>query len=138
MTDGDDVGGETVIGVGAVGPQRARDDLDDATTIDESSDDARPTGKIERPRRAASPVRVISMKTPAAEAPEKLARRKPEVKLAPPGPVVVPATPRGRLAPPRDTREVRVRRVRDVIVRGGVAVLVAAVVALVIWLIAGR
>ena len=149
MTDEDDVGGETVVGVGAVGPKRApvRDaGLDDsATTIDPPSldddddDDGRPTGKIERPKKPA--MRAISMKTPMADGskPEKIAARKPEVRLAPtPQRVQAPPQPVGRLAPPRDPREVRARRIRDVILWGSAAVILASVVVLVIWLIAGR
>lgn len=99
----------------------------------DDEEDARPTQRrMERPR-----VRAISMKTPSAIAPEKAARPKPEVKLAAPPTTAVPA-PRGRLAPPRDTRELRVRRAHDAVVRTSVAVIVAAIVALVIWLIAGR
>jgi len=157
MTEEDDVGGETVVGVGAVGPTRApvRDaELDAHTTIDPPQfdaaellgddtetldDDARPTGKIERPQKPA--LRAISMKTPMADGskPEKIAARKPEVRLAPtPQRVQAPPQPVGRLAPPRDPREVRARRIRDVILWGSAAMILASVVVLVIWLIAGR
>jgi hypothetical protein len=44
----------------------------------------------------------------------------------------------GNLAPPRDPREVRARRVRSNVARACVAVVLAAAIALAIWLVAGR
>jgi len=44
----------------------------------------------------------------------------------------------GNLAPPRDPREARARRVRSNVARAGVAVVLAAAIALAIWLVAGR
>lgn len=157
MTDEDDVGAETVVGVGAVGPKRAPVPdavIGDHTTIDPPKfdeaellgddtetldDDARPTGKIERAQKPA--MRAISMKTPMADGskPEKIAARKPEVRLSPTPPrVQAPPQPSGRLAPPRNAGEVRVRRARDAVLWGSLTVMLASIVALVIWLIAGR
>lgn len=85
-----------------------------------------------------APMRVISMKTPNAGT-KKVARPVPEVRLFDtPMRAQTPAPPVGRLAPPRDPHEVRSRRVYDVILWGSLAVMLAAAVTLVIWLLAGR
>jgi hypothetical protein len=44
----------------------------------------------------------------------------------------------GRLAPPRDPRQARARRWRDNVVWACVAIVLATVIAVVVWLIAGR
>jgi hypothetical protein len=106
----------------------------------------RPTAVDPNPygRRKSEPIQVVSMKTPHDAPPEP---------GAPPRTPIVPrpklraiseitplphAQPRnlGYLAPPRDPAEVRSRRVRDLVVWSSVAVMLASVVALVIWFLA--
>ncbi|MDX2087676.1 MAG: hypothetical protein SFX73_07490 [Kofleriaceae bacterium] len=85
-----------------------------------------------------SEVRAISMKTPSEGSPEKAPRQRPQVKLAAAsssrGRVAAPV---GNLAPPLDPREARSRKVRDLIVWTSLVVMLASIVTLVIWLIAG-
>ena len=96
-------------------------------------------------RRKSEPIKAVSMKTPHDAPP-------PEPGLPPQTPIVprpklraiseitpLPhAQPRnlGYLAPPRDPAEVRSRRVRDLVLWSSVAVILASVVALVIWFLA--
>jgi len=86
------------------------------------------------------PMRVISMKTPAdLDAEEKAHRVLPVVKLRPLSDIhQTPRREMGHLAPPRDPREARSRRVRDNVIWGSVAVIVASFVTLAIWFLARR
>jgi len=86
------------------------------------------------------PMRVISMKTPAdLDAEEKAQRVLPVVKLRALADLQqTPPRGMGNLAPPRDPREARSRRVRDNIIWGSVAVIVASFVTLAIWFLARR
>jgi hypothetical protein len=98
----------------------------------------------------------ISMKTPHESGPIAISMKTPMDQAAADGPAQTPivkrpklraiseitplphAQPRnlGYLAPPRDPAEVRSRRVRDLVMWSSMAVIVASVVALVIWFVA--
>jgi hypothetical protein len=87
------------------------------------------------------PLRVISMKTPAELAAEKhvIAANKHQVRLRALGEVSPNRTPpMGYLAPPRDPREVRARRIRDYVIWGCAVVVVGCVVMLGVWFLARR
>jgi hypothetical protein len=96
-------------------------------------------------RRKSEPIQVVSMKTPDA-APAAAPGPPPQTPIVPRPKLraiseITPlphAQPRnlGYLAPPRDPAEVRSRRVRDLVLWSSVAVIVASVVALVIWFVA--
>jgi len=92
------------------------------------------------PGSGSEPMRVISMKTPAdLDAEEKAQRVLPVVKLRALSDVhQTPPRGMGNLAPPRDPREARSRRVRDNIIWGSVAVILASFVTLAIWFLARR
>ena len=85
-------------------------------------------------------IQVISMKTPGVgSGPAPVERPRPQVKLR----AISEITPvdravpdLGRLAPPRDPRDVRARRVRDYIVWASIAVIIASAIALGIWFLA--
>lgn len=89
------------------------------------------------------PIRVISMKAQADEQKAKAEERRVplHVQLRSMGeaarrhdtPVGL-----GHLAPPRDPQQARVRRARRYLLRAGVALGLAAVIALAFWLVAGR
>jgi len=91
------------------------------------------------------PMRAVSMKTPADVAAQKPTNPKvvrpkiPEVKLrsiaAQKG---TPPRVTGNLAPPRDEREDRKQRLWSNTFWASIAVIIASIVALAIWLIAGR
>lgn len=96
------------------------------------------------PAAKAPAIQAISMKTPGGD---KLAvdlmRAEPTLKrpklraiseVTPPS--AMPATNLGYLAPPRDPAEVRSRRRRELVVLGSLSVIIASVVALVIWFLA--
>ena len=94
-------------------------------------------------REVATPIKAISMKTPndqqQAPAPDKtpmLARPKLRAMSEVAG--VTHKTPvnLGYLAPPRDPREVRARRTRDLVIWACVCVMLACVFALGIWFLA--
>jgi len=87
----------------------------------------------------AEPLRVISMKTPADLEAEKAQRVLPVVKLRAISEVHrTPPRGMGNLAPPRDPTEARSRRVRDHVIWGSVAVILASIVTLAIWFLARR
>jgi hypothetical protein len=73
------------------------------------------------------PIRVISMKDHEATKPRA------EVAGLHDGPVDL-----GNLAPPRDPRQARARRLRANVVWAGVAIVLACAISLAIWFIAGR
>lgn len=85
-------------------------------------------------------LKVISMKTPAELAAEKRSARQHEVKIRSLAEVHrrhdTPAGGLGYLAPPRDPREVRARRVRDYVVWASVVVIVGSAVMIGVWLLA--
>lgn len=90
---------------------------------------------------ASQPLRAISMKTPAELAAEKGAgkvlpdpRRMQIRELRPRH--ATPPQGLGRLAPPRDERDARVRRRQDLLIWGSVIVIVGSFVTLGIWFLA--
>lgn len=109
-----------------------------ATTLDIGT----PTD-IDPPRKERSePIRVISMKTPAEVAAERkqlaAKQHKPEIRALSD---VLPrnATPprgMGRLAPPADPRQARVRKLRDWLIWGSVLVIISCAVMLGVWFLA--
>jgi hypothetical protein len=103
---------------------------------------APPDGQAPVPRDRSEPMRVISMKTPAdldAEEKEKAQRVLPVVKLRAISDLHhTPPRGMGNLAPPRDPREARSRRVRDNVIWGSLAVILASIVTLAIWFLARR
>jgi len=92
-------------------------------------------------QRKSAPIQVVSMKTPAEAEPAEPAQTpivpRPKLRAISEITPLPHAQPRdlGYLAPPRNAAEVRSRRVRDLILWSSVAVMVASVVALVIWFI---
>lgn len=92
------------------------------------------------PRDRSEPIRAISMKTPgAAGAEQKPQRVLPVVKLRAMSEVQpTPGRGMGNLAPPRDPRAARSRRVRDNVIWASVAVILASIVTLAIWFLARR
>ena len=123
---------------------------DDPTNIyDSGKYPNTPKASIPRPgepdfvREAATPIKVMSMKTPgqvsgAIPVPDAPPRPVHQVKIRAISEVATP-TPQlslGYLAPPRDPNAVRARRWRDFVVWGSVCVILACVVALGIWFIA--
>ncbi|MEO8707370.1 MAG: hypothetical protein ABI867_45500 [Kofleriaceae bacterium] len=88
------------------------------------------------------PIRVISMKTPAEIQP-KLEVKLPVVRLRALADVTpIPGSSSGirlgRLAPPRDPKEVRARRLREYLLWGSVVMMVSCLVMLAIWFLARR
>ena len=87
------------------------------------------------------PIKVISMKAPEADKKRGEAKQhKPEIRSLSD---VLPrsATPprgMGRLAPPADPKQARVRRLRDWLIWGSVLVIISCVVMLGVWFLAGR
>ncbi|MEP6866547.1 MAG: hypothetical protein ABJE66_38375 [Deltaproteobacteria bacterium] len=99
-------------------------------------------------REAATPIKVVSKKTPGAVSsgeiplPADVSRPIPQVKLRAISELAskshTPQLQLGYLAPPRDPNEVRARRRRDFVVWGSICVILACVFALGIWFIAKR
>jgi hypothetical protein len=90
------------------------------------------------PRRQSEPLRVVSMKD-TGETAVKAAREVPKAQIR----SIAEVTGRtarpsgmGRLAPPRDPKEVRARRVRDNVIWACLAVILACGVTLAIWFLA--
>jgi hypothetical protein len=100
---------------------------------------ATPTQVDPVPRDRSEPIRVISMKTPAAVDTGK------QPVVVPPKQVVLRSLselsdnrqrPLERMAPPRDPKEVRARRLRDYVIWGSLVVIVGSIVMLAVWFIA--
>jgi hypothetical protein len=101
-------------------------------------------------REAATPIKVVSKKTPGQVSSGEIplppdargARPMPQVKLRAISELAskshTPQQQLGYLAPPRDPNEVRARRRRDFVVWGSICVILACVFALGIWFIAKR
>lgn len=93
-------------------------------------------------KEVATPIKAISMKTPAVERPAldpSLDQRpQPRVKLRAMSELGLNQKQQdlGRLAPPRDPNAAAARRRQDYLVWGSVSVIVASVVALIIWFLA--
>lgn len=99
---------------------------------------ARSAKPADRPGTA--PIQAVSMKN-ADGKPSRAERRKiPSVKLRPIGSIDsgAIAAPKGRLAPPIDAREARKQRLMSNTFWASIAVIIASLVALAIWLIAGK
>jgi hypothetical protein len=89
------------------------------------------------------PIRVVSMKTPGEvmpdmqhptpQVPKPKLRALSEVSQSHPKHASL-----GRLAPPRDAKEVRGRRVRDGLIWGSLVIIVGCVVMLAVWFLARR
>lgn len=115
------------------------------TTLDIGTPTAvdHPLGAGDSARKERSePIRVISMKTPAEVAAERkqlaAKQHKPEIRALSD---VLPrnATPprgMGRLAPPADPKQARVRKLRDWLIWGSVLVIISCVVMLGVWFLA--
>ena len=94
------------------------------------------------------PIRVISLKSPGDGATDSSEERQP-VKVHQPrirslsevspqrNRVATPPGGLGYLAPPRDPRQARTRRLRDYVLWGSVVVMLAGVVMLGVWFLAG-
>jgi hypothetical protein len=87
---------------------------------------------------ASQSFRVISKKSAPGVLPTKIERPPRQVKIRSMAEVRVPSVTHqmGNLAPPRDAREVRSRRVRDIILWGSVTMIVACIVMLLVWFLA--
>jgi hypothetical protein len=135
-------GNETTIGV-PEGVDLRRDAFEAAPTelverVPELADERTDADAVPVPH---EPLQMISMKTPIGEPrPEKKSRRLPKVKIRGVEPAAASkAPPRalGHLAPPRDPGEARVRRLRDFVIWGALVVILATLVSITIWLLAG-
>ena len=97
--------------------------------------------EVDPPQNRSEPIRVISMKSPGAADKKREARQhKPAIRALSD---VLPrhATPpqgMGRLAPPADPRQARVRKLRDWLIWGSVLVIISCVVMLAVWFLAGN
>jgi len=90
---------------------------------------------------ASQPIRTISMKTPAnpnLKPVPKPEREMPHVRLRAMSEVAPARQPQnlGNLAPPYDPAEARKRSVRDYVLWGSLAVILASAIALAVWLVA--
>ncbi len=118
-----------------------KSDFDDAPTeIYESGDKHKPAAPA-APVPQAQQMVAISMKTPADPGlmPVKQPDREmPHVKLRAMSEVAKQNHPQnlGNLAPPYDPREARKRGMRDLVVWGCLAVIIASAIALVVWFVA--
>jgi hypothetical protein len=119
---------------------------DDPTNIyDSGKYGTTPKTSIPKPGEPATPIKVVSMKTPGQASSGQIPlpqdvqpRPVHQVKMRAISEMAKP-TPQlslGYLAPPRDPNAVRARRWRDFVVWGSVCVILACVVALGIWFIA--
>jgi hypothetical protein len=101
-------------------------------------DEAAPT-RVDLQR--SEPIRVISMKNAAApRKPRTDERRAAQVQLRSIAEARRHDTPvdLGHLAPPRDPKQARNRRLIDNVIWGSVAIMLACAIMLAIWLVAGR
>jgi hypothetical protein len=91
------------------------------------------------PAERSEPLQIISMKDALASSAEKRAAKEHRVQLRPLSEVRRADTqPQnlGFLAPPRDPKAVRVRRLHDLVVWGSVVVIVGCLVMLAVWFLA--
>jgi hypothetical protein len=92
---------------------------------------------------ASQPIRVISLKAPGAAPEDRLPPKQHQPRLrrlsevARRARVATPPGGLGYLAPPRDPREARTRRLRDYVLWGSVVVLLASGVTVAVWFLAG-
>ena len=136
-------------------PQRGHSGSHDALP---ALEDDGPTAVDPGARFPSAPIQVVSVKAQHESGPVAISMKTPvDPDAAADGPTRTPVVKRpklraiseitplphaqpknlGYLAPPRDPAEVRSRRVRDLVIWSSMAVIVASVVALVIWFIAG-
>ena len=121
---------------------KARYQIEQATPTEISPPSDLPFPQEIAPREASEPIRVISMKHAAVQDTGKHQVRQHQVQLRPLAEVKrpdrhdTPAHGLGYLAPPRDPRGVRTRRLRDLVIWGCVVVMLASVVMIGIWLLA--
>jgi len=141
---------------GTTAPGKPKNDYsdDDPTSIYDSGEQKRggqpappaqsPAGSASnKPRPQTGPIIAVSMKTPAdpklavVEKP-KVEREMPHVKLRAMSEVARAQQPQnlGNLAPPYDPSEARARTLRDYIVWGSLAIVIASGIALAVWFIA--
>ena len=94
------------------------------------------------PRNATGPIQAVSMKTPGTHKPEPVANPPtpilPRPKLRGGGEVAAPkqAQNLGHVAKPYDPKEARARRMREYVIWGCIAVILASAIALVVWFVA--
>jgi hypothetical protein len=134
---------------------QAESDDDPTSIYDSGNYPSTPKATQPRPgepdfvREAATPIKVVSKKTPGVSSGQiplppdtRDARPLPQVKLRAISELAsqshTPQQQLGYLAPPRDPNEVRARRRRDFVVWGSICVILACVFALGIWFIAKR
>lgn len=125
----------------AMGDGRPDATSGDGSTDDDSISDDAPTRIYDSEpiaRAKPAPIHAISMKTPAEPRParsEQAERELPHVKLRAMSELARTQQPQslGHLAPPYDPAEARARTVRDYIVWGSLAVILASVIALGVW-----
>lgn len=132
-------------------PPKAKNEYsdDDPTSIYDSGEQKRAGSGApqapgpQHPRPGSQPMVAISMKTPAdpklAPVPKPQQEREmPHVKLRAMSEVARAQQPQnlGNLAPPYDPAEARARTVRDYVVWGSLAVIIASAIALAVWFVA--
>ncbi|HSK01378.1 MAG TPA: hypothetical protein VK932_09060 [Kofleriaceae bacterium] len=89
------------------------------------------------------PIRVISLKAPGEASEDRLPLKQHRPRLrrlsevAQRARVATPPGGLGYLAPPRDPREARTRRLRDYVLWGSVVVILASGVTIAVWFLAG-
>jgi hypothetical protein len=116
---------------------------DDPTSIYDSDERHRVPVEEKPAEKPGQPMVAISMKTPAdpklAPVPSnKQEREMPHVKLRAMSEVARAQQPQnlGNLAPPYDPAEARARTMRDYVLWGSLAVVIASGIALAVWLVA--
>lgn len=127
-----------------VPPARAhtRDEEDPTNIYDSTERKPKPAPlPAPLPTPAPAPIRAISMKTPAdpnVRPVEKPAPELPHVRLRAMSEMSRAQQPQnlGNLAPPYDPAEARARTVREYVIWGSLAVMIASVIALVVWFVA--
>lgn len=122
-------------------PPANKSEFDDAPTEIYESGDKHKAAKPAAPPAPPTQMIAISMKTPADPglAPIiKAEREMPHVRLRAMSEVAKQQHPQnlGNLAPPYDPAEARARTVRDWVVWGSLAVIIASAIALVVWFVA--
>ena len=94
------------------------------------------------PRNATGPIQAVSMKTPGTHKPEPVANPPTPILPRPKLRGAAEVTPAkqaqnlGQLAKPYDPKEARARRMREYVIWGCIAVILASAIALVVWFVA--
>jgi hypothetical protein len=105
---------------------------------DDDQDDAKTalfTPKPKRKRVSQSPLQAVSMKTPVPTMESHKTPALPRPNLSSRAEIKIPQN-LGYLAPPADPRRARARRTRDIVLVISLSIIVACVIALVIWFVA--